>query len=248
MADRAPLSDDALLGGRVRLMQPRHGYRVAIDPVLLAAAVPAGPGECVLDAGCGTGAAALCLASRVAGCTIVGVEKDAGAAEIGRLNAAGNALESRVDIVTGDLAALPAHLRRSFDHVMSNPPYLPESLGTLPPDPGRQTAHVESLALGAWITACLRRLRPGGWLTLIQRADRLAELVASLHGPAGDVTIWPLWPRAGVAARRAIVLARKGSRSPARLMAGLVLHAADGSFTPEAEAVLRHGAAIEAAA
>lgn len=248
MAELATLSDDTLLDGRLRLRQPQRGYRVAIDPVLLAAAVPARSGQTILDVGCGTGAAALCLASRVGGCTIVGLEKDAEAVGIARLNVLANGLADRVEIVDGDVAAPPKQVRQSFDHVMSNPPYLPDTAGNVSPYAGRRGAHVESLDLGIWVAACLRRLRQGGRLALIQRADRVTDLLAALHGRAGDVAIFPLWPRAGVAARRVIVLARKGSRGPARLLPGLVLHRDDGSFTAEAEAIMRDGAPIEALA
>lgn len=245
MAEPAALSDDRLLDGRLRLRQPRQGYRVAIDPVLLAAFVPAAAGDEVLDVGCGTGAAALCLASRVPGCAILGLELSVEAAAIARLNAAANGFAERITVHAGDIGDPPQTLRRSFDQVMSNPPYLPAMQGTLPPDRAKARAHVESCELMEWISACLRRLRPGGWLTLVQRADRLPELLAAVVGRAGDATVLPLWPRADApAARRVLLRARKGSRGPAVLAQGLVLHEADGGYTAEAEAVLRHGAAI----
>jgi tRNA1(Val) A37 N6-methylase TrmN6 len=245
MAEATQLTDDRLLDGRLRLSQPARGYRVAIDPVLLAAAVPAGAGDRVLDAGCGTGAAALCLAFRVGGCGVTGLELLAQTAAVARLNIAANDLANRVEIMVGDLREPPAELKVSFDQVMSNPPYVPESYGTPPPDSARRAAHAESIDLAAWVAACLRRLRPGGWLTMIQRADRLPDLLTALSGKAGDVTILPLWPRADAVAGRVIVRARKGSRGPAVLARGLVLHEEDGRFTPEAEAVLRHGAPLE---
>ncbi|MDX6749127.1 methyltransferase [Geminicoccaceae bacterium 1502E] len=238
------VSDDELLGGRLRLLQPRHGYRVAIDPVLLAAALPAANGR-VLDAGTGTGAAALCLAARVPDCCVVALERDPGHAALARASVRRNGLEERIEVVEGDLLALPAALRRAtFDAVMTNPPFN-APCGNAPRSPGRAVAHVEEVAPALWLDACLRRLRPRGLLALIHRADRLHEVLAALHGRAGAITVLPLWPRAGVPARRVVVLARKGARGPLTLAAGLVLHEPDGGFTRCAQAILRHAAPLE---
>ena len=247
MAELLERTEDQLLGGRVRLAQPADGYRAAIDPVLLAAATVAGEGECVLDAGCGAGAATLCLAVRLPGCRVTGLELQADMAELARVNVRANGAEGRVEIVTGDLAAPPHPVHgAAFDAVMTNPPFLPEAHGTAPGSAGRRAAHVESLPLPDWIAACLRRLRPGGRLTLVHRADRLASVLAALDGEAGDITLYPLWARSDAKeAKRVIVRARKGARGPARLERGLVLHEADGRYTAVAEAVLRGGAALE---
>lgn len=241
-----PLTADALLAGRVQLAQPADGYRVALDPVLLAAAVTAAPGQTILDAGCGTGAAMLCLMERVPATLPLGIERQAEVAAIARMNLVANGRAGTAEVVEGDLGSPPPELQRAtFDHVMTNPPFLPAGRGTVSPAAGREAAHVETLALTAWVEACLKRLRSKGWLTLIQRADRLDELCAALAGKAGDLSILPIWPRVdSPSARRVLLRARKGSLGPARLLRGLVLHERNGDYTAEASAVLRDGAGL----
>jgi tRNA1(Val) A37 N6-methylase TrmN6 len=234
---------NALLGGKVRLLQPGgRGYRVAIDPVLLAAAVPASPGEAVLDAGLGTGAASLCLLARAPGCRVTGLELQPALAALAARSADLNGVA--LEVVEGDLLARPSPLGgRAFDHVMTNPPYLGPGEGTASPSGQRGRAHAGADA-AAWLDACLRRLRPGGRLTLVHRADRLDRLLAALAGRLGGIAVHPFWPAAGEPARRVVVAGRKGSRAPLRLLPGLVLHGPDGRFTAEAEAVLRDGAPL----
>lgn len=236
------LTEDRLLDGRVRLFQPRHGYRVAIDPVLLAAAVPAAPGEQVLDAGAGTGAAALCLAVRVADCRIVGIERQRDLQRIASDNVAHNGLSQRIDLMAGDLRHPPPRLvGASFDHVMTNPPYLPAAAASASPDAGRAGAHVEGeLDLSGWLTNCLRMLKPDGHLTLIHRADRLDAVLAALSGRLGDMVVFPFWPAGDRRpAKRVLIQGRKASSGPLRVLRGLVLHEPDGRYTPGAECILR---------
>ena len=229
-------TEDRLLDGKVRLRQPRNGYRAAIDPVLLAASVPARSGARVLDLGTGAGAAALCLVARVEGLSVVGLEIDPPTAELARENAA---LNGRAFTVReGDVARLPADLR-GFDHVMANPPYLDVARADPSPDAARRRSNVDELGLRPWIDAALAAVVPGGTVTFIQRADRLADLLALLNGRAGAIVVAPLWPKAGEPAKRVIVEARPARRTPLRLHPGLVLHATDGRYTEAAEAILR---------
>jgi len=242
-------SADTLLDGRLFLRQPKAGYRVAIDPVLLAAAVPESAGS-VLDAGCGTGAAALCYALRVPAARVTGLELRADWADIAEDNARANGMAGRVTIVRGDLLQPPRDLAPgSFEEVMANPPYLPAERADMRQPPADAAATVEGEAgLADWIAFCLAMAKPKGGITLIHRADRLDQILASLRGKAGGIVVFPLWPKAdgaGGDARRVIVRARKGSRSPLRLAPGIALHRADGGYTDAAEAVLGDGAALQ---
>lgn len=233
---------DTLLDGRVRLHQPQAGYRAAIDPVLLAAFTAAEAGERVLDVGTGTGAAALCLAVRVPGAMVVGLEKRAEAAAFARRNAALNGVDGRVSVLEGDLLAPPPGLvPGTFDRVMMNPPYLRAGAASVPPDAWKAAANVEGEAgLTDWVRFAAAMLKPRGTLTMVHRADRVDEILAALHGARfGSLTLVPLWPKAGEEARRLLLAARKGGRSPARFTAGLVLHGPDGAYSARAQRILR---------
>ena len=241
MAER---TEGTLLDGRVRLAQPRRGFRVAIDSVLLAAAVPGRAGGRVLELGLGTGAAALCLLARVPGLRVTGLESDEAAAALALANASANGCVDRLEVVVGDVGRLPRRLA-GFDHVYANPPHLSPARA----DGGRRgdapDANIDRAGLETWIGAARRALKDGGSVTLIHRADRVGEIAAALRRDGfGAVVLFPLWPRAGAAAKRVLVQARKGSKTPAMMAPGLALHGPDGGFTPEAEAILRAGAAL----
>lgn len=242
-AGRPETPPDELLGGRLRLFQPAGGYRAAIDPVLLAAAVPAAPGERLLELGLGSGAASLCLLRRVPGCRVTGLELQPELADLARRNAAANGLAERLEVVEGDLRRLPAVIGRDYDGVFANPPF--HGPASPAPDSQRAAAHHSAPgALADWVAAALRCLRPGGTLTFILRSERLPELLAALAGKAADVRVLPLWPKPERPAKRLLLQARKGARAPLVLLPGMLLHERDGRFTLTAEAVLRDAVAL----
>ncbi|GEP60031.1 tRNA1(Val) (adenine(37)-N6)-methyltransferase [Reyranella soli] len=231
------LTEDALLGGRVQLLQPARGYRVAVDAVLLAAAVDAAPGQRILDLGAGVGAVGLCLAVRIPGCSVVGIELQGALAELAERNANLNGMADRVRTVIHDLATpLPADLGR-FDHVVTNPPYLAAAVADPSPHPSKALATVESSAdLARWLTVATTAAEPAGTLLIIHRSDRLDEIFGHLDRLGwGDVTVKRLPPAA-----RVLVRARRADRPTRRDTPPLTLHRPDGRYTDEAEAILRH--------
>jgi tRNA1(Val) A37 N6-methylase TrmN6 len=235
------LTEDALLGGRVQLLQPARGYRVAVDAVLLAAAVDAAPGQRILDLGAGVGAVGLCLAARLPGCRIVGIELQTALAELAERNANLNGMADRVRTIVHDLAKpLPADLGR-FHHVVTNPPYLAAAVADPSPDPSKALATVESSAdLARWLTVATAAAEPAGTLLLIHRSDRLDELLRHLGSLGwGDTTVKRLPPAA-----RILVRARRADRPTRRDAAPLTLHGPGGGYTDEAEAILRHAAPL----
>ncbi len=236
-------SDDRLLGGRVLLRQPVQGFRAGLDALLLAAFVPAAPGQRVLEAGCGSGAVFLCLAARVPGLSVTAVEREASMAALAHGNAAANGVAA--EVIEADVAdAAIARALAPCDHAFANPPYWPG--GTPPPGPVRRAAtHEGGAGLAAWAAFLAASLRAGGTLSLVLPAARFDAGVSALRAAGcGSVTLLPVAPRADAPAKRVLLRARRGGRGPARLLPALVLHEQDGGFTPAAQAVLRDAAAL----
>lgn len=234
-------TEDALLDGRVRLRQPRRGYRVAVDAVLLAAATSPPPGGRVLDLGAGVGAVGLCLAARIRDCRVVGVELQPALADLAAHNADANGMADRIEVVVHDIARpLPGMLGK-FDCVATNPPYLAAAVADPSPDPGKALATVESSAdLARWLRVATGALEPAGTLTIIHRNDRLDEIASHLVGLGwGDVTVKHLPPAA-----RVLIRARRSEYLQRHDSPALTLHRPEGGYTEAAEAILRHAAPI----
>lgn len=240
------VTEDTVLNGRVRLRQAAAGYRAGMDAALLAAACDAAPGDRVIEAGCGVGGALLAAATRRDGARFVGLERDTAAADLARANVSLNGLDDRVEIIGGDVERgfraldLPV-----FDAAISNPPFFDDPGALRAPAPEKSGAWMADGGLAAWTAFCLKAVREGGTVTLIHRADRLADLLALLSPKAGSFRIRPVAPFADAPAKRVIVRAIKTGKAPLLLLPPLVLHErGSAAHAAEAEAILRGEAAL----
>jgi tRNA1(Val) A37 N6-methylase TrmN6 len=248
-AERADLTEDAVLGGRLVLRQPRKGHRVGHDAILLAAACSARRGERLIELGAGIGAAGLAVARRVNDLKLTLIEIDPALAALARGNAERNGLAERTRVICLDVTASPADFAAAglshgeADHVLMNPPFNPKHNPS--PDRDRRLAHASTDGtLRDWVETAASLLRPAGALSLIWRADGLDAVLAALAGAFGGLRILPIHPKPDAPAIRVLIRAVKESRRPLALLPGLVLADGNGQPTIAAEAVLREGAVL----
>jgi len=237
------VSDDTLLGGRVIYRQPLHGYRTGIEPVLLAAAIPASPGDRVLEAGTGAGAALLALRARVENLSGTGLERDPGLAQLAAGNLAANTFAGIRVVCTPVEDFRPDGV---YDHAFANPPWHNDA-STPSPDAARRGAKIATPStLKSWIGALAASLRHRGTLSLILPAAQFAQAAACLvEAQCAEISLLPLWPKQHLPAKLVILQAVSRGKGAGRILPGLVLHEPDGGYTPAARQVLKDGARLE---
>lgn len=240
------LTCDDFLGGKLRIWQPRIGYRAGVDPVILAASIPASSGDTILELGCGVGVASLCIAARVPDVQITGVEVQADYAALAQRNAVQN--DIAFSVITADLRNLPFDLRQKrFAHVIMNPPYFDRTAGTPATDTGRDIAFGGDTPLLDWVTTGAKRVGPRGYLTIIQRMERLPEVLSALEGRLGAIIVRPIAGRANRAPDLFVLQARQEGRAGFRMAPTLVMHEGDShegdreSYTLSVSQALRNG-------
>jgi tRNA1(Val) A37 N6-methylase TrmN6 len=247
----AETTDDRLLGGRVRLLQPAKGYRAGMDAALLAAAIDAKPGERVLEAGCGAGAVLFQAAAREPAARFIGVERDLDALALAERNVALNDAVDRVTVRAGDVGrgfagqGFLAPGEPPFDVAVANPPFFDDPDALRAPHPSRTAAWIADAGLDAWTRFLLKAVREGGRVIMIHRAERVADLLALLGATAGSFQIRPVHPFADAPAKRVLVRAVKTGKAPLMVLPPLVLHDRGGDkHTAEADAIFRGEAAL----
>ncbi|CAL75882.1 conserved hypothetical protein; putative S-adenosyl-L-methionine-dependent methyltransferase domain [Bradyrhizobium sp. ORS 278] len=249
MSEAGATSEDAVLGGRLRLRQPTSGHRAGHDAILLAAATAARAGDRVVDLGAGVGTAGLALARRVDGLALMLVEREPHLAELARDNARANDLQADVialDVTSEAAAFAAAGLGSdSVDVVLMNPPFHDAARHRASPDTARAGAHMaKATTLELWTHAARRMLKSGGALTLIWRADGLSDVLAALARGYGSLALQPVHGQAGKPAIRILVRAVKGGRAPTQILPGVVLNEAAGVPNDEVVRVLEGQGAL----
>lgn len=243
--DLVETTQNAVLGGRLQLRQPKRGHRVGHDAILLAAATGARAGDVAVDLGAGVGGAGLALAARVEGLTVTLVEIDPWLCELAAGNAGLNRMAARVRATVadaGDSASLAAAGlgQASVDCVLMNPPFNDPRRQSSSPQASRRLAHVaDDGLLPRWLAAAAWLLKPRGVVTLIWRAEALDAVLAALTPAFGDVVVMPVLPRPGASAIRVLVRAVKSGSGPRRDLPALTLNDNENRSSAEAEAVLR---------
>ena len=231
------------MAGRVIARQSETGYRASVDSVLLGCAVSPKPDETAVELGCGAGTAMLIAAWRCPQARIVGLEREPEMAALARENIAANAMNERLHVIGADALASEPERREAFDHAFANPPFFDNPQSIRPPRSAvRQAAFLTGAGgVAAWMSALLAAVPGRGRITVIHRAERLSDLLAALEGRAGEVRVLAVQPRIDAPAKRVLVTARKGVRTPMVLLPPLILHREDGSLTDEAAAIIQEG-------
>ena len=232
-------SEIYLLGKKLKVLQPPNGFKTGLDAVMLASACKAKSGEHILDLGCGVGSAGFCVLARVEGLSLTGVEIQTSHAEMAEQNASGNGFGDVSKFINKDIRDFKSEDK--FDHVIINPPYLETGAHLRSPSDEKATAmgHDETdLSIQDWVDCGARALRPEGSITIIHRADFVDKIIQALGTKFGAVEIIPLFPKTGVPAKRVIIRALKGRKTPAIIQSGLILHDAEGGYTLEANNIL----------
>ncbi len=239
------LTQDLFLGGALKIHQPKVGYRAGSDTVLLSAAINAKPGDRVLDVGCGVGTVGLCVARRVSGAHVIGLEFQQDLVTLANQNAMENGLDDQVKFIHHDIRKkLPVNITaNSFDWVAANPPYYNLENHDVAAGEQRSTSRAQIQGdLSTWVDFCFKMTKPRGHMVFIYPTEHVEQLIGLLmQKKVGGLTLYPLWPKPNDPAKRMLICVRKGVSSPTKMGPGLILHDDHGNYTAQAIAVLKEG-------
>ena len=221
------LTEDTILNGKIKLFQPKDGYRVALDPIILASFISPMPYRKILDVGCGVGTISLILKMKESAAEITAIDMDKEMCRICAQNSAVNELAMNILNVGIEDKTLPKELL--FDHVVTNPPFFRKKSSHF--SESKKLANFETISLVEWISLCINKLKNSGTFSIIHRASRLEEILSTLKNRAGAVKVVPIFSKSNKEANRVVVQAKKSSKSEMKMLPGIVVHLDDGSYS-----------------
>ena len=243
--------ETTLLRGKVKLLQPKTGFHASLDTVFLAAGVGVMKDrQNILDVGCGVGSAGLCVLARIPQQVhLTGIDVQPELTDLALQNATLNGWQDRCRFFHGNILNEKSIADNSFHVVIMNPPY--QEGGRHTPSPLKNKAfsrgeEASGATLEQWVKYAHKKLKNGGELVMVHRADRVDDILRVLTQRRwfGSVVVYPLYSYAGEDAKRVVIGARKERYAPASLRSGLVIHEKGGAYTKEAEAILSNAASL----
>ncbi|MFI3242056.1 MAG: methyltransferase domain-containing protein [Alphaproteobacteria bacterium] len=234
-------TQDFLLSKKVKILQPINGYRASTDAVILSSIPESTTKEIkILDMGSGTGAVSLCLGHRIPSAKILGLEIQEELIELSNQSAELNGFENRIEFINHNIKDKKIELHNCFDVCITNPPYSEVDMKS--PKGYKATAHnFDGLGLKNWIDFGIRALKPKGKLYMVNRAEALSEILATIYGRLGGIVVIPIYSKIGEDAKRIVVIASKDSKKALVIDKGIVVHNEDGSYSDDAKRILENG-------
>ncbi len=234
------LTEDTILNGKISILQPKTGYRVAIDPIILANFIDIKPEESILDVGCGVGTISLILKKKNITSEINAIDVDSDICEICKQNSLKNNLNINVINSNIEDAHLQSPLKgKLFDHVVTNPPFFNPKSSRM--GYNKRLANFETIELNDWISHCLKFLKNKGSFSIIHSGHRLEEVLYALKNKAAAIEIIPIFPKENSDAIRVILKCIKGSKKFTKISPPIILHESDGRYTKVAGKILNGG-------
>jgi tRNA1(Val) A37 N6-methylase TrmN6 len=239
------LTKNNILDGNLSLYQPKFGFRIGIDSILLASSVN-NYSKCI-EFGTGAGIILVYLSKKFPDSKILGIEKNSELVNLAKKNLKENKInKSCAEVIQNDLydnLFLKTN-NNKYDRVIMNPPYFSPNKVLLSNNISKVSARYEH-DINKWFIAAYKKLKPRGYLNFIFRTESLDLILSSLYPQWGEIKIYPLWPKINIKSKLMIVQAKKNVKSGVQILPGLVLHNNDGSYTKACNNILRYKSFIE---
>jgi tRNA1(Val) A37 N6-methylase TrmN6 len=239
MSNIEELTEDYILNGNISLLQPKHGYRVAIDPIIFSHFIETSDNQSVLDVGCGVGTISLILKHRNSSAKITAIDIDNAMCKICEENSRKNFLEIDIRNIEIENIQNDHHLKNLlFDHVVTNPPFFDQKSYRI--SSNKLLSNFETIELSTWISFCLKKVKNKGTFSIIHKASMIDYILRNLGKSVGAIEVIPIFSKYESFANRVIVKCVKGKKTATKIHPGLVIHNEAGKYTEKISKILKN--------